>query len=579
MPDSGVLNSSHKRDIGADLLLTGCLLLVHPFLIFLIGNLSLIAGRPLCSCYFFAASLITFPAGLILCKRIIGRCDFRKTLLISAGVVSAPLLIGLPASKIYDYSVDGQTYHLEMVLQLADGWVPGKEERGVLGPLSAYMNHFPAGDAVIRGVDYMLTGRVESSKAFNLTILLSSFLIVSGGLLRYSTRLNWIQILALSFTAAYNPVSVSQLPSFYIDGILSSLLVILFFILLMPEEMDVFVQRVILLPVLCLLAGSKFTGLVFAILIPTLILCGRCYFSRPFPIRSHCLYLCIAWVVMLMACFHPYLTGIRDHNHPFYPLAGPDAVDMTTIMEENRPANFNSMNRFQRLFHSIYSEMGQQSTSTTDQPSRLKCPFTFNYQNVRKITATADIRVAGWGPYFGLALIACFLIFAVSLFQNQLLAMLFLSINGMIFITGIINGEAWWARFTPHFWLIPIITCALIWQGTSSRILRSLANFCILICVINVLILGSLRCTATWRVNNRIIRQIEMIRNLPQPVRVVYGFIRSTRIRFAEAGIMTFELPKEENLGEGEWANAFTGSDAKIFIPHVDANGTIIQKK
>lgn len=567
-----MLIDQQRRKIGIDLLFAGCLLLLHPFLMFLIGNLNLLANRPLCRCYFFVASLMTILSGPFIYGKLGGQRNLAKVFTIAASVVLLPLLVGIPASLIYDYSVDGQTYHLEMVIQLADGWLPHYEEREALGSLSVYMNHFPAGIAVVRAIDYLLTDKIESSKVYNLTILLSSWLLVLGMLFRYFPGFSKRQSIILSLAAAFNPVSLSQLPTYYIDGIISSLLTILLLVMLLPDKENHFLQKLILLPVICLLAASKFTGLVFAVLIPILILSVRFLMDQRLSMIKSLSYLCFCWVIMAATTSHPYLTNFRDHRHPFYPIYGPDAVNISKIFEESRPINFNSMNRYERLFFSIFSEMGQQCTLATTEPASLKSPFIFDYKKERLVAVNPDIRVAGWGPYFGLALIISCVIFILALMKDVRQAMLMLSISGVILITGLLNAEAWWARFTPHFWLIPIFICALAWRIPSSRCIRIIANLCMAVCIVNILILGTLRCAGTWRVNKRIYRQIEMVRNLSQPVNVLYNIIRSSRIRFQENEISTVEHREETDLGNGRWIIAFPGSDTKVFIPENNLN-------
>lgn len=137
------------------------------------------------------------------------------------------------AGLVFDASFDGQAYHQEAVLQMLDGWNPIRDPGGAYESSNLYapysnelwIEHYPKGAWLESAAIVAATGRIESGKAPNLILLIASFMVVFAAMLLTLPSRRW---LALLFAAvlALNPVAVTQLFTFYIDGQMGSLVLL-----------------------------------------------------------------------------------------------------------------------------------------------------------------------------------------------------------------------------------------------------------------------------------------------------------------------------------------------------------------
>ena len=134
-------------------------------------------------------------------------------------LISLALTAGslLAASLFYDISVDGRIHLQESVIQLAKGWNP--TESGVPAPRpwwgTEWINYYPAGLQIIGAAFYKLTGNLQAAKGYNF-IFMSAAAAAAWSVLRSVTSPRLSGLLTLALIG--NPVVVSQLWTFYIDG-------------------------------------------------------------------------------------------------------------------------------------------------------------------------------------------------------------------------------------------------------------------------------------------------------------------------------------------------------------------------
>ena len=130
------------------------------------------------------------------------------------------------SGMFYDISYDGQVYHQEAVIQLANHWNPFQQYLLKEQSQSAMLlNHYAKGPWVYEAALYTVTGQIEQSKAFNFLVMTASFLLTFSTL--KSSKWSTKQSSLFSLLLALNPVSIYQALSFYIDGSTSLLLCLL----------------------------------------------------------------------------------------------------------------------------------------------------------------------------------------------------------------------------------------------------------------------------------------------------------------------------------------------------------------
>lgn len=444
------------------------------------------------------------------------------------------------SGNLYDLSYDGQVYHQEAIIQLAEGWNPFY--KNIVPAISSHhlwMNSYPKGPWVLAAALYKITGHIEQGKCFNLMFILISFFISLSALLNFS-RIKVGMAVLLSCLLSMNPVSICQSLSFYVDGQLSSMLITLGSLLyLLSKSWD---RLRILTAALSMIVviNLKFTGIVYPSIIISGVLfyfwfCGR----KKLSLNMISLFAASGFVGMLLVGYSPYVNNILRHGHPFYPLAGRGSVD---ILRYNMPGSFLEMNRFESLLVSVFSKSENTAETATHE---LKWPFTL-YRTELEAFYIPDARVGGWGPLFGGGVAISFLIFLLAIKSDFRKAMMAAGAVLVIFVSVIINPGSWWARYSPQLWLIPIIFI-LLSEYLRDKFAYVLKYFVIFALILNVLLVTGSYLEGQYGGSLALKNQLIGLRTQQDsPVLISFEDFRSNRIRLKEMGINYLEMKELE---------------------------------
>jgi hypothetical protein len=535
--DSGLFNKNKIEDFS---LLLGSIIIIFAFAILLIASLTFLVGWSISAAHFILGLCLTVGYYFINSKL------FTKKLLLAANLTFlAVLFVSVILSKsFYDISWDGQVYHQEAVIQLANGWNPFHQISSPEEVHKIWLTHYAKGSWVDAAALYQLTHSIETSKAFNILFIISSFFLGISALINIP-RINVAQSLILSGLLAFNPVSICQSLSFYIDGQQASLLVSLLAIsyLLIVRTEYIRLLNVVYLANICILANIKFTSLVYAsILIFSLIVWLLIKRNSQLAVKV----VIVGSLSLLLGVgfigYNPYVTNTFYHGHPFYPLAGANKID---IISTNIPKNFIGKNRLEKLFLSTFSE----SASTyPPEASKLKLPLTIQSVKERECFTNTDVRVAGFGPLFSgailLSLIACLLSLRRDLIKTRMTVLL----ASLLMSSILINPEAWWARYVPQLWMLPLLFSILA-LSLKSKILNFLGYGIIVVLLANILIVSSIYFENNFKMSQAIEQQLSNISNNNQMLIVNFDQdFRSNRIRFIEENIKYREVKTLKEL-------------------------------
>jgi len=286
--------------------------------------------------------------------------------------------------------------------------------------------------------------------------------MVAAFLLALAALSNWLRprrAAMLAALVALNPVCVCEAFTHYVDGVLyCALASMIATLVLIAVRFD----RVTLLAMaLCAVfaVNLKFTalayvGMICGGMVAIVFLCGR---------RARAIQLA-RWAAgaglagVLVFGFNPYLTNFMRAGHPFYPLFGRGAID---VMAGQMPAEFLSRSRAEKLVAALFAE----SSNDLARLPRLKPPLTVLGRELRAFEA-ADVRIGGFGPAFGTAMIVSLLVAASLLITGRNRAVLLLSCVTIV-SSVVMNPEFWWARYVPQLWLLPIVICSFAGQGVT----------------------------------------------------------------------------------------------------------------
>lgn len=457
------------------------------------------------------------------------------------------------ARLLYDTSWDGQTYHLEAILRLAGGWNPLHETMPTSAHHWLFIEHYPKSAWLTAAAFLRATDSMEAAKAPALLLVSAS-----GGLalraLLYRRALRTSLAVVLALLAAANPVSLCQAFSFCVDGQLSSLLVGLAFLLLIAPRGGAWRLAVGLCAVLA--ATLKFTGLVYALPMAGVALLYA--YRRDGPAaHGPTLAAAVAIVLGVVALgAHPYITNTIRHGHPFHPLMGRRHFD---IMQNQYPAGFRAMSPLWRFAHSFF---GVSDNPIAPAPARLKVPGTITSLREVTVFGTADTRVAGWGPFFSAAALLGWVAWGGArpprAAPPEKVALL-------VAATVLLCPEAWWARFAPQLWLLPVLLAAGLLERKPSPG-RWMGRAVIGLLVLNQLAVGAGHGGSAFVYNRQIRKTLDHLRAAPLRPSFCLGVFQSTRRRLAEAGITVNEVETAAQLPPGR-VETFPATQALFVLP------------
>jgi len=418
-------------------------------------------------------------------------------------------IVGIIISQnILDFAHDSNWYHKAALGSLANGWNPVYDDFNEFANNSelkiANMNyaaiftqHYCKASWICGANIYCLTGDIETGKAVNLFMCYILFVLTFHYL--SMTYLKWWQALIVGGLIVYNPLTVSQVFTLYVDNLLYtclfSIIVMLFGISDKKYEISEKLKYFMLFGLVVFCVNIKFTGLAYAG-----VFCLMFYiiwiihsivikdFMRIF-IKNTVFYIITCSIAIFLVGFSTYVTNYIDDGHPLYPLAGENKRD---IMTGNQPSAFDRIDGINRLVISIFSKT--ENIVGNELPS-LKFPFVV-YEEEKAIgTLGPDTRIAGFGPLFGgvLCFSAAILTFGIYCIFKLNKYWFSIIISNIIVILALLIGieESWWARYSPYFYLIPILALVIIFIGINNEkgffkfLITAICGLCIFLLVKN----------------------------------------------------------------------------------------------
>jgi hypothetical protein len=454
----------------------------------------------------------------------------------TAGAVRAAALLGgcvavLAASGLlallrFDTSPDGQGYHQQAVIALARGWNPVLDPGAHLGFWAEeYIGQSAKGAWTVGAAVYRLCGRLEAAK------LLALALPATAGLAAFSALraagLARVAAAVGALLAAWTPISSVQAFTFYVDGQLASALTAFAAFAFLAVTARSRWALVGLVAATVVLVEVKLTGVPYAVVLwiataaATAVRDGAGRAARVALLGAATIAVAVGGLG-----WSPYVTNTLREGHPFHPAAGPRKLD---IAATDRPAKFARMNRVERLARSVFSA----SAADVSDGGRLKAPFTIVGDEATKFHQP-DVRLGGFGPLFSGALL---LSAAAAPFAARRNAAVAGAIAAALLASALVTDEAWWARFAPQLWLVPLCLAlaplaaprrrgALIAAGLA---LAALAADDALVWVNNI--------NRNRHVQRELRAQLARLAAAPAPVPVRLGLNEAAAVRLDEAGV------------------------------------------
>lgn len=525
------------------------LLNIMAFTLLLCG-LSLLAGLTISKWQFPMACLLglitNYYASVFFMGEKAKAFFLKSSSAILISIIAAIFLAGL----FYDVSYDGQWYHQETLYRLKQGYNPAyqnlevpKEEIFITENTPVNLkylaiNYFSKGSEYLEAPIYQLTNRIETAKAVNCILLLASFLLC----LTFFYKINSISITKkwlLAALFAFNPVSVMQLLSFCADGNLGCLLLCLLAIcgLLFIEVKK---QYLFLLgSIIVMVVNIKFTGLVFAAIYCIGFLTIILIYKKENIFKKVLITGIFSALIGIICCgFNPYITNLIKKHDLFYGLD-----DIHTQTQSLTAPVLRDLNRFEKLFFSLSAHEGRYSADKSSVWQIPKIPFTFNKEDILDARDEEQF-ISGFGPFFSGALLTAIAFFVIALirFRKSPVFKLTAAVLLVFIATVIITPYAWWARYIPQLWLIPVIILCMV-EFIPMRGIRFFKGVLYISLGLNIA-WASLNIVFHILTTSVINYQLQQLKAINKPITVEYGpadAFTSNRVRFAEAGIHIIE--------------------------------------
>jgi len=492
------------------------------------------------------------------------------------GLLATSFYLSFAVSKsFFDLSYDGQAYHQEALIQLVRGWNPvyhqlsGSEANN----MDRWLNHYSKGVWFYESVIFKATQNIEAAKLFHMWLMMAALSITLSFLLGFK-GLPLLFAFLISLLAAFNPVSIYQSLSFYLDGQLMSLIVILIVtlgLIYRGRESNRF-HYFLLFMTISILVNVKLTAGIYA----TILIVGYLtilWFTKKIEVL-HEVFTVSAGAFLLgfiIFGFSPYVTNTLSQGNPLYPALGTDRSDYTA---PQFPLNFTGRNPAFLLFYSIFAK--SDNLRGPDKTAVLKIPFTVSKDELKAFTDT-NAKQGGFGPLFGGAILLAFFVFAAALINLYRLRGrpirghdppdperfeidrktnigIGLFCSALVLSTCLINPASSLARFIPQMWLLPIFAFFLAYFS-KNQLIRIVGYAIIMTLLLN----NALVAFAYYKYNSEVTgvyhqRLGKMAQESKEnPIKFYFGHFRTSNIwRFERLGMIFEVADRKEECKNGQ---------------------------
>ncbi len=505
--------------------------------LFALGVARLVCGRPLTG--WLLAPALAAGAGLaVWAARPSSWGRALAAAACAAGALAACVAFALAfGASFYDVSWDGQVYHQQAVLALAEGWNPLWQP-----PLSVaaradniWIDHYPKAAWIGQAILFRASGSLEAAKGLQLLPLTAAALLVFAALRARGLRRRTAGF--LTALIAGNPVVLAQLFSFYSDGMGASLTTALLALVWHWRRRPDPWLLAALAASIVVIVNLKFTGLVYGVL-----LCGgllvHSYLSprtlgapgARSPVRVLAPVMVGAFAVAtLVLGFDPYVTNLLRKGHPFYPLMGQGAIDIINIQ---LAPEFHALTRPTRFLVSLFARADEHNVAPV-----LKWPFALGRDELRAL-GYPDLRIGGFGPLFGLVVLVAAAIGVGRRWFGVRVPAKGWALAALLVAIAFFNPALWWARYVPHLWLAPVGLLALAWASPQlGRRGRGAAAVLGALLAIDVALVGVVATATGVRATRAVADQLDQLTQMGGPVAVRWDGFESARARLRERAI------------------------------------------
>lgn len=482
--------------------------------------------------YFTLACLFYYFICTKIRKEKVHLSSFSKSILIASIVIVFFLFV---SCFLFDRSSDGDTYHKDAIGVLKEGFNPvyssslefiknREDDSKSLTTYSIWTDHYAKANWMIAANFYSFTGNIESAKAMN---FLSLYVLFTFIYFTFLEKWGWKKSFVFSLVVTLNPITASQLYTFYNDFLVCVYLFLSIFFLLQLDKKET--KELWIYYGLCfiLLSNLKFNGLGYLLVFSFFFMCRKLYYAwkkkefLPVFRKLVCIFIPLFVISLLVVGYPTYVKNMIEHKTPFFPLYGEGKQD---IMTHQQPKKFAKMMPIQKLFYSTFSKVNNlRENDYLD----LKVPFSLSKSEIVPATSY-DLRISGFGVWFsGILCISILLLgFFHSKYKKDSRLIFTLAITILLLL---VMNESWWARYTPHFYLFILASLYILFEYGNTKKWKIHAVY-VLFIIFNMLLplLGNSYyvLTNSFKIHNqmRSLRDKEIVLDVHGYHGIVYNF-------------------------------------------------------
>jgi hypothetical protein len=525
---------TNKVDYHGSTLTSAALILLSITFCFIISCIELAFQLPLL--------IINIPLAYLLANAVVYFYAKVKTILISNVICVGILVLSyLLLANSYDVSWDGQWYHQDAIIKLAENWNPfyaTYDAQKSISESDIWIHHYPQASWIVQANIFKLTGSIQSTKLLSLVLSFSCFGIAYF-LISAKLKITKFASFLFSLCIAFNPITYSQFFSFYVDG--QSAMGISIYVLLLYYLLDkpsVFIS-LILASVFIYIVNIKFTNLVYLSIFNFFFFAWYFLKHPQYRIKTFIGFSIVYVLAVFVLGYSSYTRNTVEKGHPFYPLMGENNVG-EIVGNIHKSANFFDQNRFENF---IDASFAYPVYSRNPDSSKFRMPFTeVSYENYYR----TDSEMSGFGARWSELLIITFILLLFLLFNKTYGNKInFLFLISIILFSVFINEQCFEARYVSQLWLVPIaIILFLYMQG--GRFVRLIAVVFAILLIVNT---GKI-IEAQWNhqevVKKNINLEIEYLQSFGKAIKVKCKYL-SVLNRLKENKIPYVIIEKELN--------------------------------
>jgi hypothetical protein len=384
-----------------------------------------------------------------------------------------------------------------------EGWNSLKDE---VPPYNGatWVQHYHKGAEIISASVYSITNLIETGKSINFLFIFASFCtvyFVSKQIFKNNRLLSFF----IALVASFNPISIYQLLSTYVDGKITSLIITaLCFALIYIKKRNAF-SLIPFISIISLLISFKFTGLIYAVILSFGLILFVLIKDKNFKfvLKDSLILLAVGIVSVLFLNLNPYYYNYRDFDHPFYPLMGEGAID---FMPQNTPEAYKKLDKFEKAIASYFI------FEIDNEDIIMRAPFVVErkYLNLLRFQGA---RTGGFGPFFmeiSFISLIISLIFFIRPKNTKKEKFNLLLIYSIIIGSVLIMPENWWPRYIPQLYTICLISLLIVFNKTPK--IKNLGQLLLLLLFLNSVYTAKMswtRCLDDTRAVKKTIKELK----------------------------------------------------------------------